>query len=465
MPVTTLTTPIYLHGGYPDLEAIPELYDELDHQRAVQIYIWATPLVGMQVLSEGLDRDLGLSANIGGIFENFLDAKTIVATGNGQSIYAFGPIDLSETGPVVLEVPPGVLGFLMGAWQQPLADLGPLGPDKGKGGKYLLVPPGQDAPASGDYFAVPSDSFLINWTLRGFVKDGKTEPAVQAIRQMRVYRLLDKDNPPAMKFLNVSGKKATLIPLGDTLGGLLFFEKLATAIQREPAREQDKQFLGMLASLGIEKGKPFAPDARMKKILTSAAETGRAVAAMLAYESRYPRKLRWPGTSRWEELFLSERADFVNPNFIDLDARAALYYQAAGASKHALDDVVGAGSKYAGAFKDGEGRWLMGENSYKLRVPPNPPVKDFWSVPVYDAQTRSMIDTGQRCSGRDSYHALKTNADGSIDLYFGPKQPEGNETNWVQTKPGIGFFLYFRWYGPLRPYFDKSWRLPDVERV
>jgi hypothetical protein len=282
---------------------------------------------------------------------------------------------------------------------------------------------------------------------------------------MRIYRLADKENPPAMKFVNVSGRKAVLLPVGENLNGLAYFEKLARFVQREPAREQDKQFLGMLAGLGIEKGKPFAPDARTKAILTKAAQLGNAVTATLSYASRYPRKLRWPGVSRWEELLLTEHPDFVNPSYVELDGRAGLYYQAAGASKGALLNTVGAGSKYAAAFTDGEGRWLQGANSYRLRVPANVPVKDFWSVVVYDAETRSMIDTDQGRTGVDSYQKLKTNADGSIDLTFGPKLPSGDESNWVKTLPGKGFFLYFRWYGPLQPYFDKSWTLPDVEKL
>jgi hypothetical protein len=167
--------------------------------------------------------------------------------------------------------------------------------------------------------------------------------------------------------------------------------------------------------------------------------------------------------SRWEELLLSEHLDFVAPNYVELDGRAGLYYQAAGASKGALLDVVGAGSKYAATFKDRDGNWLDGSRNYRLRVPPNPPVKDFWSVVVYDAETRSMIANDQGVSSRNSYQQFAANADGSIDLYFGSDAPEGKEDQWVQTNPGVGFFLYFRWYGPLEAYFDKSWQLPDVE--
>jgi hypothetical protein len=451
-------------GGYPTAATSRQLYDELDYQRAVQAYIWATPAVGMEAISEGT-RELGTSITTIGIFENFLDAKTVVATGNGQSLYALDNIDLSQTGPVVIEVPPAVLGFIMSLWQQPLEDLGPLGPDKGKGGKYLLLPPGYEGEVPDGYFVVRSDTCLINWVVRGFVKDGKPDFAVASLSKMRIYKLSDRDHPPPMRVINVSGKAATLVPVGEKLGGLSYFVTIAKFLQREPVREQDKQFLGMLAPLGIEKGKPFAPDARLRDILTRAAKTGQAMVTTLSFDSRHPRKLRWPGASRWEEVLLTSHPDYVGPNYVELEARAGLYYQAAGASKHVLEDVVGAGSKYAASFRDSNGEWLLGDRNYSLRIPANPPVKDFWSVVVYDAITRSMIDTDQAVSGHDSYQKLLTNPDGSVDLYLGPVAPAGKESNWVKTRPGTGFFLYFRWYGPLQPYFDKSWTLPDPERV
>lgn len=455
-----------LEGGYPGKNNVQKLYDELDYQRAVQAYIWATPLIGMEAITNGLANDLGLkNINDVGIFEHFLDANTIIATGNGQSLYALGNIDMSQTGPVVIEVPGKILGFIMSAWQQPLEDLGPLGPDKGKGGKYLLVPPGYDKTIPAGYFPIKSDTYLINWLVRGFVINGDPAPAVQSIKSMKIYRLEDKDKQPAMNFEDLSGKKATLIPLGDNLSGLRYFELLSKAIQREPVRPQDKQFLGILAPLGIEKGKPFNPDARTRTILERAAKDGAAMTATISYESRYPKKLRWEGYSQWEELILSEHTDFLNPNYEEIDSRAGLYYQAAGASKKGLLDIVGAGSKYAGDFKDKDGNWLMGNNNYKLTVPANPPVKDFWSIVVYDAITRSMIQNGGS-SGVDSYKKdLQKNSDGSIDVYFGPAAPQGKESNWIKTNPGTGFFLYFRWYGPLQSYFDKSWKLPDVEKV
>jgi hypothetical protein len=190
----------------------------------------------------------------------------------------------------------------------------------------------------------------------------------------------------------------------------------------------------------------------MQEIFRRAGRVGQAMTAAIAFDSRVQTKERWPG-SHWEEIFLTGNVDFETPNVVELDARAALYYQAAGASKGALLDLVGA-------------QPLDGGKAYRLNVPANVPAKQFWSVTVYDAETRSMIDNAQGKSGRDSYQtSLQTNADSSVDLFFGPNEPAGKTDNWVQTNLGVGFFLYFRWYGPLETYFDRSWHLPDVERL
>jgi hypothetical protein len=459
-----------LAGGYPRAESLPALYDELDYQRACQLYIWATPAVGMEAISSGL-AEAGLSTSSLdklGIFEHFLDSKTIVATGNGQSIYAISNIDLRALGgPVVVETPPGVIGFFMSGWQQPLEDVGLLGPDQGAGGPFLLVPPGFDGDIPDGFFVVRSDTYLINACIRGFAVDGKPDAAVAALRGMRLYRLTERTAPPETTSVDLSGAPITMIPLGDAIDGLKYFELLAQFIEREPAREQDKQFLGLARTLGIAKDLPFEPDERMQAILTRAAHTGHAMVAAISYEDRDGTRLRWPQTSSWEEVITTRGTmDYVEPDYVDIDGRTALYYQAAGASKAINLTTVGAGSKYAGLFKDSNGDWLDGSLTYRLRVPADVPAKNFWSVVAYDAETRSMIQTDAAISGRDSYQqTLARNDDGSVDLYLGPEAPDGHGDNWIPTKHKVGFFLYFRWYGPLEPYFDKTWQLPDIERV
>jgi hypothetical protein len=456
---------ISLQSGYPRKETIASLYDELDYQRAVQVYLWALPAVSVQVAYENCRDAFGAGPTTVAIFEDFLDAKTIVATGNGQSIYSVSFADLQETGPLVVETPPAVLGFAMDLWQYPIVDIGVFGPDKGQGGRFLLLPPDYTGDVPEGYFVVPCDTNIVNIGLRGFVRDGKTESAVNVIKRSRAYPLAQKDNPPPMHFVNASGVAVTMLPIGDTLTTIAYFQVLARLVEHEAVREKDRAMLGMAASIGIEKGRPFAPDTRMQGILAQAAQVASVIAATQSFASRYPQRHTWPG-KRWEEIFQTTEATLENPNYLELDAKTTLYYQAMGGSKQILLSIVGAGSKYSAAFQDRAGEWLEGSHDYRLRVPPDVPVKDFWSVTVYDAETRSMIANAQGRSGRDSYQTdLQINDDGSVDLYFGPTEPASHARNWVQTNPGTGFFVYFRWYGPLEPYFDKSWQLPDIERI
>jgi hypothetical protein len=464
-----MTEEFALKGGYPPAESLDGLYEELYYQRACQLYVWATPAVGMEAISEGLTA-AGLppsQLHTVGIFEHFLDARTVVATGNGQSIYALGNIDLTGIGPVVIESPAGVQGFIMSGWQQPLEDVGFIGPDKGAGGAFLVVPPGWDHPIPDGYFVVRSDTLLVNWCYRGFLQDGKPDAAIAALQGMRVYRLAEREDPPPMSFIDMSGAQVEMVPLGDTANGLGFFRLLARFIAREPVREQDKQFLGLARSLGITPDAPFAPNERMQVILQRAARTGQAMTAAIAYDDRQGTRLRWPDHSRWEEVVpQSGTMDFVEADHVDIDGRAALYYQAAGASKAINLTTIGVGSKYAAVYKDHDGAPLDGAQRYRLRIPADVPAKQFWSVVAYDAESRSMLQVEPPITGRDSYQqTLERNDDGSVDLYFGPTTPDEHADNWIPTRPDVGFFLYFRWYGPTEHYYDESWALPDLERL
>lgn len=453
-----------LPGGYPARDQVAGLYDELDYQRAVQVYLWSLPAVSVWVAFEALRDTFGASLTMVPVYEHFLDAKTVVATGNGQSIYSIGMLDLGGE-PVVLDSPPGVLGFATDLWQYPLADIGMLGPDKGQGGKFLLVPPGFGGQVPDGYFVIKSSTRVVNVGIRGFVRDGRPDSAVADIKKMRVYPLSQAGDPPPMRFTDASGVPVTLLPVGASLRGVDYFGALARMIAHEPGREQDWYMLGLAAALGISRDRPFEPGKRLTAILAQAARAGSAMAATVSFASRSPQRHTWPGT-QWEEIIQSSHATLETEDYAEADAKTTLYYQAMGGSPSALLSIVGAGSKYSAAFRDAHGDWLDGSRSYQLTVPPSVPVKDFWSVTVYNARTRSMIDNEQGISGRDSYqNTLHANPDGSVDLYFGPAPPEGHRDNWVQTLPGTGFFVYFRWYGPLQAYFDKTWQLPDLEQI
>jgi hypothetical protein len=451
---------IDFESGFPAQSSIQGLYDELDYQRAVQAYIWATPAVAGASFIEGAKRDLKASLTNIMLWESSATPKTVVFTGNSQSIYCAGMIDLKKYGPVVVEAPPGVLGMFNNVWYYPLSDVGIAGPDKGKGGKYLVLPPDYKGDEPYGYYIVRSDTYEVLWLVRGFQKDGKAESAIKDFKTIKVFPLKAKDNPPPTSFVNASEKTSDLtFPTG-----YRFFEVLARIVQKEPVREKDRVMLGTLTSLGIEKGKPFKPDGRTRKILETAAKTGNAMARTIAYASRNPKKHPYKDR-QWESIFLTDQPTFETENYTDLEARVTFLHQACFTANAMVAKQVGKGSQYLAAYKDQDEKWLDGSNLYKLHMPPNVPVKDFWSLMVYDSESRSMIVTDQGKAGVDSYDNLKTNDDASVNLYVGPSPPRGYEANWVKTNPGKGFFVYLRWYGPTEAFFDKSWKPGDLEKV
>jgi hypothetical protein len=450
---------IQMEAGQPAVDTIPELYDELDFQRAVQAYVWATPFVALSEMLESLERDFGATLTRQPIFEQSVTPEYTVFTANDTTIYTIGHIDLKKHGPVVLEAPAGAMGGIDNHWQYPLTDIGPFGPDKGKGGKFLLLPPGYEGEVPDGYFVVKSDTYQNFFLLRGVPRDGDVQGAIDKLRTGRRYPLSEAANPPKMEWFNASGKPANATFPTD----YRYFELLAEHLTTEPPRLRDYAMLGMLAPLGIEHGKPFNPDARVRGILERAAKVGNAISRTIAYNSRNPNRVYAKG-SKWEFVFLTKSATFETDSYLDVDASVTFSHQAMFTAQGMVQKLVGKGSQYLTAYKDGDGKWLDGGQSYRLHVDADVPVEDFWSVMVYDAETRSMIVNGQ-VPGRDSNAKLKTNKGGSVDLYFGPKAPKGLESNWVKTIPGKGFFLYFRFYGPRKEFFDLSWRLDNLEKL
>lgn len=401
-----------------------------------------------------------------------MDSNPLFLTGNTDTVYAMVILDLETDGPTVVEVPPGSgPGTVNDAFFRFVIDMGAPGPDKGQGGKYLIVPPGyagelpKDKKDGGAYYVARAPSY-VNWLiLRGFLVDAKPDTASKMFREgVKVYPLAKADNPPAMEFFNGSKLPFNTVHANN----FEFYEELDHVIQKEPLDFIDPQLRGLAASIGIRKGTPFAPDERMKQTLTEAVAVGNATARAMSFRNREPRNAIYPD-SQWRTLFGGVDYQWLDAGGMggrNLDARTAFYYGYTVNTPAMVAKIPGKGSQYALSFADDAGKPFDGRKSYRLNVPANAPAKDFWSVVLYDPQTRSELQTGQPFPSKNNKRdKMIVNADGSVDIYFGPEAPEGKEANWIQSVPGKGWFAIFRLYGPLEPWFDKTWRPGEIEEV
>ena len=446
-------------NGYPSKETVQKLFDERDFQRACQTYLWALPMV-----SVGEAEAVMMSVS-GAAHGDIMRADTVPAirrflTGNATTPYLMAWLDLAKSGPYVVEMPAGPsAGFVDDLWQRPVTDIGFPGPDKGKGAKFLVLGPGQAAPESaGEYIVVQSTTFNNLWLVRLLSPDAQERDAMMG--KIRLYPFSQRATPPAAKVLAIGAGTSN----ANAPRGFAYWERLSHWVNEEPVQERDRIMMAMLRSLGIEKGRPFQPDARMKKLLTEATLVGEAMAKVNDYEKRDMPLAHYVDNSEWEFalcLDISQEA----PNYTELDERAAWFYEATATSKGMVTKTPGVGSIYLGTYKDKDGNWLDGANTYRLHVPPNPPAKEFWSVTLYDVSTRTLIENKTEITDRSSRQELVKNADGSVDLFFGTKAPKSFEKNWIPTLAGKGWFPYFRLYGPTEAFFDRSWKLPDIEKV
>jgi hypothetical protein len=447
--------------GVPDKETTQKIYDDLDLRRATEAFLATLPVASMSAMEKGLSS-FGPPNTTALLFEDLMDSKSLWLTPNTVSIYQVAWVELGDE-PMVIETPPKVLGIIDDAWFQYVADFGNAGPDKGQGGKFLLVPPGFEGHVPEGYHVARTQTYG-NWVVwRGFQVNGSTKPAVEATKKMfRIYPLSQKDNPPKMNFINVSGTEHNTIHRMD----FGYWEEVNETIQAEPATGLNPEIRGLLASIGIEKGKEFNPDARMKKILTEAAKVGSVTAQALTARPRDERFYQYSGERVWTNPFIRGRYDFLLDGATLLDSRIYMHFYATGITPAMAVQNVGVGSQYLIAYLDKDGNALDGSKTYKIHLPPNVPAKDFWSFTLYDNQTRSMLQTDQRFPGLDNNKkGLKKNKDGSFDVYFGPKPPNGMENNWIQTVPGKGWNTIFRLYGPLKAFYDKTWKPGDPELV
>ncbi|WP_395334881.1 DUF1254 domain-containing protein [Novosphingobium sp. BL-8H] len=444
--------------GIPTAETAAKLFDHLDFLRGVEAFLSGVPGASLVAIRRAL-RASGATGNCMAIFETLMDSRSIFLTANTETIYCWNWMDLKD-GPVVVETPPNVLGVVDDFWFRYVTDIGNAGPDRGKGGKYLFLPPGYQGEVPEGYFVFRPATFGNLLFLRGFMQHGDSGPGVASVKAgVRIYQLTDAANPPRTSFVNLSGKDMNTVHAND----IHFFKELNEIIQEEPVEAYGPEAMGIFAAIGLRKGTPFAPDARMTAILTDAVAVGNATARAIDFRNRDPESLIYPDR-QWHTPFIGGSYEWLTDGWRNYDARTMFFYAATIDTPAMAMKMVGIGSQYASANIDADGEPFDGAKTYRLHVPADVPAKDFWSVVLYDPQTRSMLQTDQQFPSFSSQINPVINADGSVDVWFAPERPEGG-ANWVQSVPGKSWFTIFRLYGPLEPWFDQSWKLPDIERI
>jgi hypothetical protein len=487
--------------GVPDAATTQKLYDELDYIHAVDAFISGYPLVNQLAIRKGFVQ-AGINDNEILVMSELMDSKSLFLTANADTYYFWSYLDLTK-GPMVVETPPGALGIFDDMTWTWISDFGLPGPDRGEGGKYLLLPPGyKGALPEGGYFVGRSNTWQVSFLGRLFLQNNDPKPVDAIVKKtLKVYpyvaggmgssignyltgqgRLGQLSTPVSPKFVEGTGKVMNTIPPAD----YTYFEFLNEVIQTQPAGAVDPEIAGQFAAIGIVKGKPFTPDARMKKILTDAAALGNATARAVTFNPRAAEGFNYYGAkSNWVNSLFTGGFEFMTPppeitkegvkaypsdGARKLNARIWFFYLATGVSPAMCMRLENVGSQYLAAYLDSKDRPFDGNKTYKVTLPPKIPAARFWSFTVYDNQTRSMLDTPQRYprAGSQSYPspAAKANPDGSTTVYFGPAMPKGvDRGNWIQTTPGKGWFALLRLYSPLKPFFDKSWRVGEIEEV
>jgi hypothetical protein len=471
----TITTPdkvktrigtLEFFDGFPSPETTQKVYDNLDFLRGMEVFLNGIPMTSLEGLRAGHETMGVTNSNQMLLADQLLDSDPLFLTGNTDTVYCSGFLDLERDGPTVVEIPAGCgPGTVNDAFFRFVIDMGAPGPDRGQGGAYLLLPPQYEGEVPEGYFVAKSPSY-VNWViLRGFLVDGKPDAANTMFKTgVKIYPLKDKAAPPQMEFISFSKKYFNTVHANN----YEFYEELNRVIQREPVEMLDPEIRGLIASIGIVKGKLFAPDERMRKILTDAVAVGNATARAISFESREPETYFYEGKS-WFTGFVGGDYRWLRDGGVGgrlLDARTLFFYLATVNTPAMALKMVGVGSQYACNAKDKDGNYLDGSKNYKLNIPADPPAKDFWSVVIYDPQTRSELQTSQPFPSKNNKRDdLIYNEDGSVDLYFGPNPPEGFEKNWTQTVSGKGWFAILRLYGPMEPWFDKTWRPGEFELV
>ena len=449
--------------GVPSKETAETVHAFVDKARGVDVFLKGIPGLSIRGLRKG-PAELGVNANGKvAIFDKLMDSKALFLTANTSTLYILPYIDTKVDGPVVVEVPPMMLGAFNDAWFRYIGDVGLAGPDRGKGGKYLVLPPAYEGDIPSGYNVVHTQTYGIWLFMRGNIKNG-IDTAVKNVKDhLKIYPLSEVSSPREAEYVSMSFKYFNTVHTND----YTFYEHLAELVNYESEEMLDAETKGLFASIGIKKGQEFAPDARMKAILIDAVAIANATARANNYYPRGDLNMVYfydDKPTEWVMAYPGKNVFYTYDGALDTDARAFFHYTYTAVTPAMATPRVGKGSDYAIAFKDAAHEAFDGSKTYKIHIPANVPVADFWALTMYDTQTRSQLQTDQPFPTLGSQdEGFTQNEDGSYDVYFAPTRPEGK--NWLQTIPGKSWFVILRMYGPLEPWINKTWRPSEVELV
>lgn len=451
--VTTPFGALDFFDGVPTAGTVSTLFDAMDLLRGIDAFLNSVPGASLVAMRRGL-RSVGIdSPDTVGVMAPRANSGAFFLTPNTETTYGTTFLDLKAWGPTVIESPPQSLCVVDDFWFRYVADMGIPGPDRGAGGRYLFLPPGYSGDRPDGYFTYESPTYT-NWMLL------RALGGREAIAQTRIYPLGEAGAPRETRFVDIADHAFNTVHAND----LSFYSEVDEIVQEEPIGSLDPERAGQLAAIGIAHGQPFDPDERMRRILEQAARIGAAMSRTLMYAPRDPLAYFWEGSS-WKNAFPGGRYDFLRDGARMLDARTQFHYAATVITPAMAHAVPGAGSAYTYTVTDADGQTLDGSNTYELRIPPDPPAKNFWAVDIYDTQTRSLLQSTAYPAVSSLDQGVQTEPDGSHVIRFGPAAAADGALNWIPTLPGKSWFPIVRLYGPLEPWFDKTWRLEEIRRV
>ena len=453
------------NGNWLSEQEAQTLRDDLFYQRAIHAYMTMLPALNVIGMRDGSEAAFGKGYNVLPIWKDRMDARAWVPTPNADVIYSMSYLDLKETGPLVVAVPPKIIGMFTDFFQRTITDVGAIGPDRARGGIYLLLPPGYQGHIPDSYFAFESSTFNVFLFFRTVMAKGPDpKPAVAIAEQTRIYPLWEEEkNIKAMQFPNGSGKRVDMMyPVDFT-----FWEKLKAFVDYEPVAAITPELRGVLASIGIVKDQPFEPSAAEKKLLELAVEKAPRMILALRMQTRADKRDLYYKDRQYVRAWAAATAEWMQESYLDVNQRATFFQYAYSSAPAMVMRTIGAGSKYPVATRDADGNFLNGANHYKMHLPAGIPAKAFWAVTLYNITDGTMPETPQLLPTKNSLDdSIAKNGDGSVDLFFGSTKPKGTKaTNWIQTVNGRDFMAVIRLYGADIAFFDQTWKPDDVVKL